>query len=79
MSVGIEEAVRMAAAWADIDGVEIVAQSERDGKDCIQVYVSRKDAARELPENYLGYPVVVQFTDKILAQDEAKPGTEGGG
>jgi hypothetical protein len=79
MSVNIEEAIRMAGAWLNIEGVEIVAHGERDGKDCIQVYVSRQEAARDLPETYVGYPVVVQFTDKILAQERPKPKIVGDG
>jgi hypothetical protein len=68
MSSTIDEAVKQAAKWANLDGVELVAQGRHEGRDCVVVHVSREDAAASLPNAIGGYPVVVKFSGKVLAQ-----------
>lgn len=67
MPVSIEDVVREASAWADIPGVEAVGQGRRDDRDCIEVKVSRDDAARRIPSSFHGYPVCVERTGPIQA------------
>jgi hypothetical protein len=68
MGLSIEEAVRLASAWADIDGVEVVAQGKSGGQDCILVGVSRSEVASGIPQKFEGYNVVIEHTPKIAAQ-----------
>ena len=65
----LEEAVRAASAWTELDGVEIVGASKtREGKDCIFVQVSSAAAAARLPKTFEGYEVVIEQGDKVHAQ-----------
>ncbi len=68
MNLTIEEAVAQAAKWADLDGVELVAQGRHEGRDCVLVHVSVEEAAARLPATIGGHPVVVKLSGKILAQ-----------
>lgn len=74
MKPPIGEVVEEASGWASIDGVEIVAQGEKDGQDCILVKVSRPEVAGKIPSTFKGYPVVVEYTDKIMAQEGGTAG-----
>ncbi len=73
MNADIGEAVEKAGAWMEIEGVEGVAQGHTDGEDCILVLVSSDVAARQIPARYLSFPVKIQFTPKIVAQDRPRP------
>lgn len=68
----IEQAVDEASRWVEIDGVEGVAQGERAGRDCILVLVSRSEIARRIPETLHGFPVVIEITGPIDAQNEPR-------
>jgi hypothetical protein len=72
MKSTIEEALEKASQWADVDGVELVAQGQRDGRDCVVVHISREDAAASLPAEIGGYPVVVTLSGKVVAQGGRK-------
>ena len=58
----LEEAVREASAWLDLDGVEGVAESEVAGEPCILVLTSDEagELAAALPERFSGFAVVVR-------------------
>ncbi len=70
MPRSIQEVIDEASQWLDIEGVEGVAQGQKDGLDCIQVLVSCRveDLKQCIPTEFQGYPVVVQDeTGKIIA------------
>jgi hypothetical protein len=64
----IEDALAEASAWADMDGVVSVGQSQKDGADCLLVLVSDPEAGRRLPGTFKGFPVVVEASEPIAAQ-----------
>lgn len=72
----IEEIVSEVSKWANLDGVELVGQSEDNGKDCILVLVSRSAAefTGVIPPTYKGFPVVIKESDIISIQEE-EPGS----
>ena len=72
MSKTIQQALELAADWANWDGVEMVAQGEKEGRDTIVVHVSRDDAVARLPATLVGYPVEVVFSGTIHAQRSKK-------
>jgi hypothetical protein len=43
-------------------GVSGTAVGERNGKPCLLVYVSDREAGRSIPKSVGGYPVVVETT-----------------
>lgn len=75
MTVPIAQVVQQAAAWADLDGVELVAQGRHDGRDCILVHVTRREIGEGLPEMFEGYPVIVRLAGIIVAQ-RPRPSTK---
>ncbi len=56
--------------WIDKEGVVAVAVGEKDGKECIQVFLSQPKELMSFtfPENYKGFPVVVQYSGDIHIQ-----------
>jgi len=67
MAADIEDVVRRASAWMDIDGVELVGQGEREGRPVVTVAVSNDRAAAQIPPTFDGYPVLIEHTDPITA------------
>ena len=43
-------------------GVSGTAVGEKNGKPCLKVYVSDREARRSIPKDVGGYPVVVETT-----------------
>jgi len=43
-------------------GVSGTAVGEKNGKPCLKVYVSDREAGRSVPKNVDGYPVVIETT-----------------
>lgn len=72
--VPIEDVMREASSWADMEGVEAVGQGQRDGQDCIEVKVSQPEAAQRIPGTFHGYPVFVETTGPIQAQEVTRRG-----
>ena len=70
MNSDIDRALEFATSWMDsIDGVSGVGQGQTgDGRDAVIVYVSRPEAADELPPTVEGVPVVVKHTGIFEAQ-----------
>jgi hypothetical protein len=68
MPQSIEQAVQDASRWADMPGVEAVAQSERNGEPCILVLVSSAEAGDTLPKEFNGYAVVVEQSGRIAIE-----------
>ena len=60
-----------ASAWLDIDGVEGVAQGEKDDQACIVVGCSLppEALADKIPSTYKGYDVVMENWGSISALD----------
>jgi len=60
--------------WMEINGVNGVALSEIDGKDCILVTVDAKtpDIEKKIPSEYNGFAVKVLVTGSIIAQKNHK-------
>lgn len=48
--------------WMDLNGVEAVGQGTKDGKDCIEVFISEKSPGieRTIPSDYKSVPVVIR-------------------
>ncbi len=64
------QALREAEAWLDLEGVEGVAEGKAEGRPCITVFVSRKEAAEKIPKTLHGQKVVIEFTDEFRALAE---------
>lgn len=64
------EAIDEASEWLTIDGVEGVAQGDKEGEDCIVVLCScaPPELAGRIPTTFKGYPVVIEETGIISAQ-----------
>ena len=63
--------VEEAAAWLDLDGVELVAPGKQSGRDCIDVGCSRPldELAGQIPKTFHGYPVVLKDSGTNTALD----------
>ena len=61
MAITIEEAMDLAAAWADIEGVISVGQGRLGDRDCIEVLatVGVADLKGKIPGEFHGFPVVI--------------------
>lgn len=46
-------------------GIEGTAIGQTDGKPCLKVYVSDRDAAASVPSRVQGYPVVVETSGRF--------------
>jgi hypothetical protein len=68
MTSTIEQAVAEASSWADIPGVEVVGQGEKDGVSVIRVLVSTPDAQGRIPRSFKGYQVIVEQSSPIGIQ-----------
>lgn len=70
MASEIDRVVELATSWMDsIEGVTGVAQGQTsDGRDAVVVYVSRPQAASELPVTFEGFPVIVRESEPFEAQ-----------
>jgi len=70
MNSEILNAVDEATRWMQYDGVEGVAQGEKDGKTCITVFVScpPSELATEIPATFEGFPVVFKESGLLSAQ-----------
>jgi len=68
IDMGIVEAVHKAESWMDTyDGVTSVAQGEKDGQAVISVFVTRKEVAKELPDQFEGFTVVPEISDEFFS------------
>ncbi len=70
MKLAIRKAIDEASEWINYEGVEGVAQGEKDGKDCIVVLIScvPSKIAGLIPSNFKGFPVIIDETDIISIQ-----------
>jgi len=70
MTSNILEALDEASEWMKYDGVEGVGQSEKDGKECIIVFVSRPfyELSEQIPKEFKGFPVVIEESGEIGIQ-----------
>ncbi|MDH3710719.1 MAG: hypothetical protein OER04_12560 [Cyclobacteriaceae bacterium] len=57
------------AKWLSIQGVEGVAEGEKDGKPCILVMTSAEpsELSDKIPDTFKGYVVVLEKTGEIKA------------
>ena len=57
------------AQWLSIQGVEGVAEGEKDGKPCILVMTSAEpsELSSKIPDTFKGYVVVLEKTGEIKA------------
>lgn len=55
--------------WLDIEGVEGVAEGEKDGQPCLLVMISIEPSELpvDIPATFKGYPVVFEKTGEIEA------------
>lgn len=72
MESDVLKAIDEASIWLDIDGVEGVAQGSKDGEVCIVVGCScpAADLDGQIPESFMGYPVVFENWGIVSAQAE---------
>ena len=70
MTSKIQEALDEANAWMNYDGVEGIGQGEKNGKECIVVFVSRasSELAHLIPETLKGLPIVFEESGEIDIQ-----------
>ena len=70
MGISILEAIDEASKWMEIDGVEGVAQGQKDGKDCIVVLISRNpsELSDVLPSTFKGFPVILEESGSISVE-----------
>ena len=70
MASKILEALDDASEWMKYDGVEGVGQGEKDGKECIIVFVSRplSELSDQIPKDFRGFPVVIEESGQIDVQ-----------
>lgn len=66
----IEEAIDEASRWMEFDGVEGVAQGEKDGKEYVMVLASRppSELSALIPKNFKGFPVIIEESGVISAE-----------
>ena len=65
----LSEAVEL---WMDVEGVNGVAVSEKDGVECLLVTVETKtpEVLRSIPSMFKGYSVQILVTGPITAQED---------
>jgi len=65
----IQEALDEASKWLEFDGVEGVAQGEKDGKEYIIVLAScsQSELSALVPKNFKGFSVVIEESGIITA------------
>ena len=65
----LSEAVEL---WMDVEGVNGVAVSEKDGVECLLVTVETKtpEVLRSIPSMFKGYSVQILVTGQITAQED---------
>lgn len=70
MKSKIQEAIDNASEWMKYEGVEGVAQGEKDGKDCILVLASCVSSKLSglIPSSFMGFPVIIDETGIINIQ-----------
>ena len=70
MTSKILEALDEANGWMDYEGVEGLGQGQKDGSDCIIVFVSRPppELSGQIPNEFKGFPVVIQESGQIDIQ-----------
>ena len=66
----IQEAVSAAEQWLTLEGVQGVAQGEKEGEPYIAVFYSGSPEAisSEIPQTFKGFQVIVEKTDTFFAQ-----------
>jgi len=65
----LSEAVEL---WMDVEGVNGVAVSEKEGVDCLLVTVETKtpEVERSIPSMFKGYAVEILVTGPIVAEED---------
>ena len=64
----ISETIHKAEAWMDeLEGVVGVAQGEREGQTVVEVFVRDRKAAKGLPDELDGYPVVAVVSGEFTS------------
>ena len=66
----IQDVIDEASRWMEFDGVEGVAQGEKDGKECVLVLASchSSELSAVIPKTFKGFPVVIEESGTITAQ-----------
>lgn len=72
MGLKLREAINEASEWIEFDGVEVVGQGEKDGKDCIIVLSSCPPSKLSdiIPITFRGFPVVIEESGTIFTQGQ---------
>ena len=67
--ISIEIIDEASSKWLDIDGVEGIAEGEKDGEPCIIVMISTEPSkiSNIIPDTFKGHPVVLEKTGEIKA------------
>jgi hypothetical protein len=70
MTLKILEALDEANGWMDFEGVEGIGQGQKDGKDCIIVFVSLtpSELSAKIPKKFKGFPVIFQESGQFDIQ-----------
>lgn len=65
----LQQALKKAQSWMDIEGVEAVGQGKIKDQDCIVVFVSLKtpEIKQKIPSELNGVPVDIQESGVINA------------
>ena len=67
MISNIQDVLDEASKWMNYVGIEGIGQCEKDGKECIVVFVSlsQSELAKQIPKTFKGFPVVIQECGEI--------------
>jgi acetolactate synthase small subunit len=71
MEIKLQQALKEAQSWMDIEGVEGVGQGKINDRDCIIVFISLKtpEIEKKIPSKFEGIPVDIQESGIIGAQN----------
>ena len=71
MAINILHALEKASIWMNTDGIEGVAEGEKDGESCIVVFISKPSSKFNsiIPDIFMDFPVVIEQSGIINAQD----------
>ncbi len=66
----MQKAIADAEKWLSLEGVEGVAQGEKEGEPYIAVFSSgnREAVRQQIPQSLRGFPVVIEDTGPLSAQ-----------
>lgn len=66
----IQEVIDVATKWMEYAGIEGIGQGEKDGADCIVVFISipLSKLEFEIPSSINGYQIIIEESGSISAQ-----------